>query len=106
MDKDIKAIVKSEYCEEFDALRRTRMLQSYYKYGPAKLNYGEGRCDAVASAMNCIDTFHSTHNLEYLLDAANYLMLRYMYPMPDDFFRATSSEESAGIVGKPVNFEK
>ena len=38
------------------------------------------------------------------LDAANYLMFEYMFPQhPKAHFRATSSEESAGIVGMSAN---
>ena len=35
-------ILKTEYSEEFDRLRKNRIAVSYYKYGPAKKNFGEG----------------------------------------------------------------
>lgn len=45
-------------------------------------------------------------NLEHLVDAANYLMFRYMYPMPGEHFWVTTSSESVGTVGVPINMER
>lgn len=99
-------ILKTEYSEEFDKLRKNRVEMSYFKYGSAKKNFGEGRVDAIGSLELCIDKFKKTGNTEYLLDAANYAMFRYMFPMPGEFFKATDSSESAGIVGTSINFER
>lgn len=99
-------ILKTEYSPKFDELRKNRMVQSYTKYGPASKNYGEGRVDAIGSLELCLEKFKKTGNTEYLVDVANYAMLRYMHQMPGEFFKATSSEESAGVVGTPINFEK
>lgn len=96
----------SEYSEEFDRLRRNRVEVSYYKYGPARKNFGEGRVDAIATAERCIDAFKRDHNTEHLIDAANYLMFRFMYPLPGEFFEATGSEGSVGTVGVPINLER
>ncbi len=95
----------SDYNEEFDRLRRNRVEASYYKYGPARDNFGAGRVDALATADRCLDAFRRDHNLERLLDAANYLMFRFAYPLPGDFFRATDSDGSVGTVGTPINME-
>ena len=96
----------SEYSEEFDRLRRNRVEVSYYKYGPARKNFGEGRVDAISTAERCIDAFKRDHNTEHLIDAANYLMFQYMYPLPGEFFEATGSEGSVGTVGVPINLER
>lgn len=95
-----------DYSEEFDQLRRNRMEASYYKYGPAAKNYGEGRVDALATAELCIETFKKDHNAERLVDAANYLMLRFMFPLPGEIFKATDDSGSVGTVGTPINMEK
>lgn len=95
-----------EYSPEFDKLRKARVTASFYKYGPARKNFGEGRVDALATAQRCLDAFEKDHNLEHLLDAANYLMFRWMFPLPGDFFRATDSSGSVGTVGTPVNMEE
>lgn len=96
----------SDYCEEYDKLRKNRVEVSYFKYGPAAKNFGEGRVDALETARLCIDAFRKDHNLEHLLDAGNYLMFRFKYPMPGEYFQATDSSESVGTVGTPINMER
>lgn len=95
-----------EYSTEFDKLRKNRVDLSYLKYGPARKNFGEGRVDALATADLCLDAFRRDHNTEHLVDAANYLMFRFMFPMPGEYFRATDSSESVGTVGTPINMER
>ncbi len=97
--------IDREYSKSFDNERKYRVEVSYYKYGPARDNFGSGRVDALATAERCIDAFKKDHNTEHLVDAANYLMFRYMYPMPGEFFKATDSNGSVGTVGTPINME-
>ena len=59
--------------------------------------------DAVKSVEMCIDKFRKTGNTEYLVDAANYMMFRFMFPQGNEYFRATDSGESAGKAGISVN---
>ena len=94
------------YSEQFDKERRYRVEISSFKYGPAQKNFGSGRVDALATAERCIDAFKRDHNTEHLVDAANYLMFRFMYPMPGEFFKATDSDGSVGTVGTPINMER
>ena len=97
---------KKEYSEQFDKERKVRVEVSFYKYGSARDNFGSGRVDALATAEKCIDAFKKDHNTEHLIDAANYLMFRYMYPMPGEYFKATDTNGSVGTVGTPINMEK
>ena len=92
--------IDKEYSAQFDKERKNRVEVSYYKYGSARDNFGSGRVDAIATA------FKKDHNTEHLVDAANYLMFRYMYPMPGEFFKATDSSGSVGTVGTPINMER
>lgn len=94
-----------DYSEQFDKERKYRVEISAFKYGSARQNFGGGRVDALATAERCIDAFKKDHNTEHLVDAANYLMFRYMYPMPGEFFKATDSDGSVGTVGTPINME-
>lgn len=96
----------SEYSEQFDKERKYRVEISYFKYGPARDNYGSGRVDALATAEQCLEAFKRDHNTEHLVDAANYLMFRFMYPMPGEFFKATDSDGSVGLVGTPITMER
>lgn len=99
-------ILNHEYCEAFDNERKARVETSYHKYGPAIKNFAEGRVDALETAKRCIDAFEKDHNTEHLVDAANYLMFRWRYPMPGEFFKPTDSDGSVGTVGTPINMEK
>lgn len=99
-------VLKREYSEQFDKERKARVEVSYYKYGSARDNFGSGRVDALATAEMCIEAFKKDHNSEHLVDAANYLMFRYMYPVPDDYFKGTDSSGSVGTVGTPINLER
>ena len=96
---------KSEYSEQFDKERKYRVQLSFYKYGSARDNFGSGRVDALETAQRCLDAFGKDKNTEHLVDAANYLMFRYMYPMPGEYFKATDSDGSVGTVGVPINME-
>jgi hypothetical protein len=67
-------------------------------------------CGVVAQNFDigliCIDAFKKDSNLEHLIDAANYLMFRFKYPMPGDHFTPTDSSGSVGTVGTPINMER
>lgn len=95
-----------DYSEEFDKLRQSRVQVSHYKYGPARDNFGSGRVDALATAELCIEAFKRDGNTEHLVDAANYMMFRFMFPMPGERFRTTDSDGSVGTVGTPINMEE
>lgn len=99
-------ILKSSYSEQFDKERKARIEVSHYKYGPARDNFASGRVDALATAELCIEAFKKDHNTEHLVDAANYLMFRYMFPMPGEFFKPTDSNGSVGTVGTPITMER
>lgn len=106
MDKSrFPSVIDREYSTAFDKERKARVEVSYYKYGPARKNFAEGRVDAIATAEMCIDAFKKDHNTEHLVDAANYLMFRWMYPMPGEKFTPTDSNGSVGTVGTPINME-
>ena len=95
-----KYLPATEYSNQFDVLRKNRVAVSFYKYGTAKKNFGDHLVNALETMQLCIDKYKSTGNTEYLCDAANYIMFEYMYPsVPGAYFKATSSEESAGISG-------
>ena len=99
-------ILRREYSEQFDKERKYRIEVSYHKYGPARDNFAGGRVDAIKTAELCLDAFKKDHNTEHLVDAANYLMFRYMCPYPGEYFKATDSSGSVGTVGTPINLEK
>ena len=97
-------ILKTEYDKDIDLKRQNLVIQSYFKYGPAKHNFGEHLVNALDTMSQCVCKYDQTHNKEYLLDAMNYLMFEYMYPSyKDAYFKHTDSNGSAGIVGMSYN---
>ena len=103
---DENEVLKREYSDKFDKESKHRVEVSYYKYGPARDNFGAGRVDALETAKLCIEAFEKDHNTEHLVDAANYLMFRFMYPFPGEYFQPTDSKNSVGTVGTPINMER
>lgn len=94
----------TEYNHDVDTLRLNRVKMSYFKYGSAKINFGDRIVSALGSMNKCIDKYKETRNTEYILDAMNYLMFEFMYPSIDDtYFKATDSTGSAGIEGISIN---
>lgn len=92
--------MNKDYNEKFDELRKNRVEVSAHKYGSARKNFANGNVQAIPTAYQCIDKYKETGNTEYLCDAANYLMFEFTYPQhPKAHFKATSSDDSAGIVG-------
>lgn len=102
MDKS--EILKTEYSEQFDEIRKNSVVQSFYKYGPIKKNFGEHMVNAMDTCILCLNKYEETHNTEYLTDAANYMMFEFMYPSyKDAHFSRTGSTDSAGVVGLTYN---
>lgn len=67
-----------------------RMLVSFHKYGPVHLAVRNG-VDCLASCKQRLAKYEETGNTEYLMDAANYAMMEYMYPShPQAHFDAES----------------
>lgn len=89
-----------DYSEQFDKERKYRVEVSHHKYGSARKNFGEGRVDAIATAERCLDAFKKDHNTEHLVDAANYLMFRFMYPMPGEFLSRQTVPAALARLGR------
>lgn len=98
-----ETLMKTEYSTAFDEKRKGLIEQSYYKYGPARMNFSTGNVDAIESLKMCLAKFEETGNLEYLCDVANYAMFRFMFPQQGEYFKHTNSDESAGLFGMSVN---
>ncbi len=103
-DPRVEAILKTEFSEDFVIKMKNRMVASFYKYGPlignAKRKDPETRIDEIGSLEKRLELYKETGNTEWLVDAANFAMIEYMYPQhPKAHFRATDSGESPGVEG-------
>lgn len=84
MEKDFDAILKTEYSNRFDEIRKKQMITSFYKYGALKDNYQKFKCmKALEDVQLRIQKYKETGNTEFLADAANFLMIEFMYPSID-----------------------
>lgn len=97
--------IDREYSIEFDKKRKNAIETSFYKYGPARDNFGSGRVDAIKTLELCLEAFKKDGNTEHLVDVANYAMFRYMWPLPGESYNPTGSDGSVGTIGTPVNLE-
>lgn len=80
-EKDFDTILKSEYSERFDKIRKEMMVMSCYKYGPLKDNYGNYKCmDAIGNIRKRLEKYEETGNTEFLADIANFAMIEFMCP--------------------------
>lgn len=92
-------ILKQDFSEAFVTKMKNAIELSYYKYGNAKKTYPE-----LAQAYKCLrerlDLYEKTHNTEFLVDAANFAMLEFMFPsFADAKYTPTDSDKSPGLAG-------
>lgn len=85
---------------EFLRLMMNRMTVSFHKYGSYFDIFGvEGRATGIDNAQLRIQKYVEDGNVEWLIDAANYLMMEAAMPSHvTSHFRATNAEESPGRV--------
>lgn len=92
-------IMKRDFSEEFVNKMKNAIEMSHYKYGWMSKTYPE-----LAQAVKCIqerlDLYNKTHNLDYLIDVANFAMIEYKYPSyKDSTYIPTDSDKSPGLAG-------
>lgn len=91
--------LKYSYSKKFVEGMKNRITTSHYKYGRADKTYPE-----LAQALECakerIQEYEKTKNTEYLIDAANFCMLEFMYPCLENAkFEPADSDKSIGLAG-------
>jgi hypothetical protein len=86
----------TEYSVEFLQGMVSRMEMSYFKYGAVADGFPH-KLDAIASMKARLERYERTGNLEYLMDAANFLMIEFMHPRhADAHFTPEDSSKSPG----------
>ena len=104
MDKDLEKILKTEYSEKFDDIRKKMMIMSYYKYGPLKDNYDKFKCmDAIGNIKKRIDKYIETGNTEFLADVANFAMIEFMHPSIEGAKYSPTDSGACEVVGFGIN---
>ena len=98
-------LLKTQYSEKFDEIRKKMMVTSYYKFGDVRQNYQVvAGLQSIPSLKAKLKEYEETGNTEFLADVANFAMIEFMYPQKAGaYFKATDSQASAGISGISVN---
>ncbi len=95
-------IPKSNWSKKFIELMYNRCCMGFFRYGSAAENSKTTKM--LSNAEIRIREYKKTGNTEFLVDASNFLMFEFMYPKHKKaHFKATSHEESPGIVGFAPN---
>lgn len=69
----------TQYSVQFLQGMVDRMLTSYRKYGHIKESIERG-VDPLESSRQRIERYRETGNTEFLMDAANYIMMEFIHP--------------------------
>lgn len=100
MTNSINDILKTEYSEKFDKIRKAMMVSSYFKYGKVKDNYEKFKCiDALRNIEKRIEKYKETGNTEFLADVANFAMIEFMYPSIEEAMYEPSIRDCEVIYG-------
>lgn len=103
-EKDFTKILKTEYSEKFDEIRKKMMIVSYYKYGALKENYAKYKCmDALGNIEKRLAKYKETGNTEFLADVANFAMIEFMYLSIKGARYMPTDNGACEIVGFPIN---
>lgn len=78
---------------DFVVKMKSRMVISFYKYGPVIDNYGSCCVNAMGSMYKRIRKYSQTHNTEWLVDVANFAMIEFMCPQQKE----TSYDNSVNV---------
>ena len=93
---DNKQILETEFSAKFIELMQNRMIVSFYKYGKVVEAYPH-KVDAIGSMTERLLKYAETGNTEWLVDAANFVMIEFMYPRhPHAHFEGTDDDASPG----------
>lgn len=93
---DRAKIFETEFSEQFVKYMKNRMEVSFHKYGAIKEAYPH-KVDAIGSMQERMRKYAETGNTEWLVDAANFLMIEFMLPRhPTAHFAGTDDEASPG----------
>lgn len=104
MSKSIEEILKTEYSNKFDEIRKNMMVVSYYKYGPLKDNYGTYKCmNAIENLKIRLQQYLDTGNTEFLADVANFAMLEFMNPSIEGAKYIPTDSGACEIAGFSIN---
>lgn len=92
-------ILRRDFSSAFVEKMQNAIVTSHFKYGWANKTYPE-LAQAYKCAKERMEEYVKTHNKEYLVDVANFVMLEFLYPaFSDARYTPTDSDKSIGLAG-------
>ena len=92
-------ILSRDFSSAFIEKMKNAIVTSHFKYGWANKTYPE-LAQAYKCAKERLEEYEKTHNKEYLVDVANFVMLEFLYPaFSDARYTPTDSDKSIGLAG-------
>jgi hypothetical protein len=89
-------VPRSEFSQQFLQGMLDRMAMSYSTYGKVKDAFPD-KVDAIDSSKRRVTKYTQTKNQEWLMDAANFIMIEFMCPSIEGaHFEPTSAKDSPG----------
>lgn len=106
---DFATLQKTEWSPEFEQLMRNRLLMGAFRYGTMaekRRDATKNRWDLMGAIDSKVKLYEETGNTEYLVDAANYLMLAFEFdPHPKKHFQALDDHHDH-CKPRPLNREQ
>ena len=101
---NVSRILKTEYSEAFDQIRKKMMVMSYFKYGSIQENYEKFKCmDALGNIEKRLAKYRETGNTEFLADVANFAMIEFMCPSIPGAKYIPTDNGACDIAGFSIN---
>lgn len=92
-------ILSRDFSSAFIEKMKNAIVTSHFKYGYANKTYPD-LAQAYKCAKERLAEYEKTHNKEYLVDVANFVMLEFLYPaFRDARYVPTDSDKSIGLAG-------
>jgi len=92
-------LTESQWCPEFEQHMRARLLIGRYRYGCLRRQQS-GDYDNVGSAVQRLQLYRDTGNLEHLVDVANLCLVEFVTgDHPDKHFK--SADDGMHVAAKP-----
>lgn len=102
--KLMNEILSVQFSEDFVRKMKARVFVGFHRYGQSKQYAETNQYDIIETIKARLKLYQDTGNQEHLVDAANFIMIEYMYPQhPNAHFESVAEEDPnrrAGVVAK------
>lgn len=96
----MKQILEYQFSEDFVRKMKARVFVGFHRYGQSKQYAIENKYDILETIKKRLEKYRETGNQEHLVDAANFIMIEYMYPQhPNAHFESVEEEDPNKRVG-------